>query len=216
MYTDTLAKVIGRDRRRVGVAPVSSLRPESCRQRRWDHRWCHCRIGTEMSSLCEQPPGGTANRPLLAKFKSCKSSQWQSALFIIRWNPLNNLTGLSFLDLVSTYWSVLLLYFWDNKQGRAASQRIICDKLYQSVWLLYFPRISTLDPAYSEPEGNFQPLCDYLENKTAKSRGVLINLSPFHLSRPVIYTGDTFKAWTDLLMYLSFGTVTETVTTFNK
>lgn len=65
-----------------------------------------------------------------------------------------------------------------------------------------FP-ISTPDPPDAEPEGNFQPLCDYLENKTAKSRDVLINLSTFRLSRPVIYTENTFRAWTDFLTHLS-------------
>lgn len=230
MYTDTRAKVIGRDRRRVGVALVSSLRL-------WagvgaDDITDDVTAGSGLRCLpFEQPSEGTANRPLLTKFKSCKSSQWQSALFIISWNPLSKSIYLNCMTLnVELIASCCIGEEFDRttlfgfgvellecfvvvflRQQAGQSSQTLSEHLAPLL-----SRISTLDPAYSEPEGNFQPLCDYLENKTAKSRGVLINLSPFHLSRPVIYTDDTFKAWTDLLMYLSFGTVTKNVTTFNK
>lgn len=159
MYTDTRAKVIGRDRRRVGVALVSSLRL-------WagvgaDDITDDVTAGSGLRCLpFEQPSEGTANRPLLTKFKSFKSSQWQSALFIISWNPLSKSVYLNCMtwnvELIASccigeeFDRTLLFGFgvellecfvvvFLRQQAGQSSQRIICDKLYQSIWLLYFP-----------------------------------------------------------------------------
>lgn len=140
----------------MGVALVSSLRP-----RAGDDITDDVTAGSGLRCLpYEQPSGGTANRPLLAKFKSCKSSQWQSALFIISWNPLNKSIYLNCMtlnvELISSccigeefdrtqlfgFGVELLECFvvvFLRQQAGQSSQRIICDKLYQSIWLLYFP-----------------------------------------------------------------------------